>query len=397
MIRTVIFDLDGTIADTIGALRSGMNLTMRRLGYPEKTREEIRASINYGARMFVKNCLPPEVREDEAVVERAFAVYEESYAETFRETDRLYDGMGEVMCELHRRGYDVAVFSNKQDFFVLELVKQLVPEGVCRLARGQRPGVAAKPDRAVSLTLCAELGVPPEACALVGDSHIDMRTAKNAGFFAVGVSWGYRPEVLAEEGAQCIVDRPEQLLELFPPIERRPLGMELIPVSEAEFDAVFDEMEANFPRDERRDRAVARRLLKEPRYAFFHVVEEGVRVGFITLWRLSDVTFLEHFVIYEAYRNRGVGARVIGLLQSRYARLLLEAEPPAEGMTARRVAFYERCGFVRSDYPYRQPAYRAEGAPVPLVLMGWPSLPDELRPLVQELYETVYETDLPVS
>ena len=218
MINTVIFDLDGTIADTIDALKSGMNMTMRRLGYPEKTREEIRGAINYGARRFVQNCLPADVQDDEKVLDEAFAVYEECYAKTFRETDRLYDGMGEVMSELARRGYTVAVFSNKQDFFVTELVKQLVPDGVCALARGQRPNTPAKPDRGVSLALCGELGTTPERCALVGDSHIDMRTAKNAGFLAVGVSWGYRPEVLREEGAAHIVDRPEELLDLFPPL-----------------------------------------------------------------------------------------------------------------------------------------------------------------------------------
>lgn len=218
MISTIIFDLDGTIADTIDALKSGMNLTMRTLGYPEKTREEIRQAINYGARHFVKMCMPEEHQNDDRKVDEAFAVYEKSYAKTFRETDRPYDGMTEALTELHARGYTIAVFSNKQDSFVLELVKQLVPEGICTLARGQRPGTPAKPDRGVSLALCKELETTPENCALVGDSHIDMQTAKNAGFLAVGVSWGYRPEVLREEGARYIVDHPSQLLDIFPPL-----------------------------------------------------------------------------------------------------------------------------------------------------------------------------------
>lgn len=218
MINTIIFDLDGTIADTIGAIRSGINLTMRRLGYPEKNYEEIRNAINYGARHLVRECMPPAMQNDEAKLDEAFAIYEECYTLTFRETDRPYDGIAETMSELARRGYTIAVFSNKQDFFVTELVKQLVPDGVCRLARGQRPSTPAKPDRGVSLALCRELGADPENCALVGDSHIDMRTAKNAGFLAVGVSWGYRPEVLREEGADHIVNHPHELLALFPPL-----------------------------------------------------------------------------------------------------------------------------------------------------------------------------------
>ena len=214
--KAVIFDLDGTIADTIDALKSAMNLTMRRLGHPEKSRAEILGAINYGARRFVQGCLPEELRGDDQVIDEAFAIYEESYKETFRETDRLYDGMEETLRELYRRGYKIAVFSNKQDYFVVELIKHLIPKGICSLARGQRPGVATKPDRGVSLALCEELGVTPDRVAFVGDSHIDMQTAKNAGFLAVGVSWGYRPQVLREEGAAHIVDTPTELLDLFP-------------------------------------------------------------------------------------------------------------------------------------------------------------------------------------
>ena len=218
MIRTLIFDLDGTLADTIDAIMSGMNLAMGILGYPQKTREEIRAAINHGARALVRNCMPETARGDEDKVTAALAVYEDCYATTFRETDRLYDGMEEALTELHRRGYTIAVFSNKQDAFVTELADKLVPAGICRLARGQRPGVKAKPDPEVSLALCRELEAKPSECALIGDSHVDMQTAKNAGFLAVGVAWGYRPEVLAAEGADHIVDRPEQLLSLFPPL-----------------------------------------------------------------------------------------------------------------------------------------------------------------------------------
>ena len=218
MINTLIFDLDGTLADTIDAIMSGMNLTMRALGYPTKTREEIRAAINHGARALVRNCLPESVRDDEDAVSAALEVYQESYAATFRETDRLYDGMEAVLLELSRRGYTIAVFSNKQDEFVTELVRNLVPHGICRIARGQRPGAKAKPDREVTLALCGELGAEPTECALIGDSHVDIRTAKNAELLSVGVSWGYRPEVLRDEGADYVVDRPEELLALFPPL-----------------------------------------------------------------------------------------------------------------------------------------------------------------------------------
>ena len=159
------------------------------------------------------------MRDDEDAVSAALEVYQESYATTFRETDRLYDGMEAVLLELSRRGYTIAVFSNKQDEFVTELVRNLVPHGICRIARGQRPGTKAKPDREVTLALCGELGAEPTECALIGDSHVDIRTAKNAALLSVGVSWGYRPEVLRAEGADYVVDRPEELLALFPAIK----------------------------------------------------------------------------------------------------------------------------------------------------------------------------------
>ena len=118
--------------------------------------------------------------------------------------------------ELAHRGYTIAVFSNKQDEFVVEMAKTLLPEGVCTIARGQRPGAKAKPDPDVSLALCRELHAIPSECALIGDSHVDIQTAKNAGFLAVGVSWGYRPDMLQKEGADHIVHTPDELLELFP-------------------------------------------------------------------------------------------------------------------------------------------------------------------------------------
>ena len=216
MISTLIFDLDGTLADTIDAIMSGMNLTMKTLGHPVKTREEIRAAINHGARTLVRNCLPESERGDEDRVSTALAVFQGHYATTFRETDRLYDGVEEVLRTLSQRGYTIAVFSNKPDEFVIELIDNLVPGGICKIARGQRPGVKAKPDREVSLALCEELGATPSECAMIGDSHVDIQTAKNAGFLAVGVSWGYRPEMLRAEGADHIVDHPKELLELFP-------------------------------------------------------------------------------------------------------------------------------------------------------------------------------------
>lgn len=167
-------------------------------------------------------------------------------------------------------------------------------------------------------------------------------------------------------------------------------GVRLVPVSDAEFDGVFAEMEKNFIKEERRDREAARSLLGDPRYTFFHVEDRGVRVGFVTLWRLESATFMEHFVTYETYRNCGVGRRVLALLADTYGSLVLEAEHPETEMAARRLGFYGRCGFHKNDLPYIQPPYREGDEGVPLILLSYPTPLSNPRGIAREIYQTVY-------
>jgi len=166
--------------------------------------------------------------------------------------------------------------------------------------------------------------------------------------------------------------------------------MELLPIAACEFDSIYDAMTEAFPYEERRDRAVARALLAEPRYRIFHTVEEGVRVGFVTLWELDGLTFVEHFVTYPPYRNQGCGAAVIRLLQARYQGLVLEVEHPDTPLAARRQAFYRRCGFACNAYPYVQPSYHGGRAGVPLVLMSYPAALEDPASVKERLYREVY-------
>ncbi len=215
-IKAVIFDLDGTIADTIDAIQHGINLTMKQLGYPESTRGDVVAHINNGARQLIRLSLPEHLQSDEAKLNEALALYNEMYTKVYTETDTPYEGIPEVFTELKARGYRLAILSNKQDTFVPVLTEVLLPKESYAIARGQRPGAPTKPDPTVPLEIASILGAEPYECALVGDSNVDMTTAKNAGMTAVGVSWGYRPvEVLLEAGADVIVHKPSELLELF--------------------------------------------------------------------------------------------------------------------------------------------------------------------------------------
>ncbi len=170
--------------------------------------------------------------------------------------------------------------------------------------------------------------------------------------------------------------------------------MELLPIRADDFDGVYDAMAETFPLAERRDREAARALLFEPRYRMLHTVQEGMRVGFVTVWELDGLTFVEHFVTYPMYRNKGCGARVIALLQARYPRLVLEAERPDTPLAARRLAFYRRCGFACNEYPYVQPPYHGEAVGVPLVLMSYPTVLENPASVKEKLYREVYRVPL---
>ena len=211
MIKAIIFDLDGTVADTISAIREGVNLTMEQLGYPTHTDADIRRFINHGARELIRRALPAEVSTDPARVDAALDVYQGMYDKTYTHTNLCYDGMVEAMCEL-KETYALAILSNKQDRMVKGLAAQLLPAGTVMVAQGQIEGVPTKPDPSAVWDICARMGVKPEECAFVGDSDVDMRTAINAGCVPVGVTWGYRgADVLIAAGAKVLVYAPRDL------------------------------------------------------------------------------------------------------------------------------------------------------------------------------------------
>lgn len=171
--------------------------------------------------------------------------------------------------------------------------------------------------------------------------------------------------------------------------------MELTKLAPGEFDTVWAAMEEAFPREERRERAEAQRLLHEGRYRVYIAQKDGERVGFITVWELESFTYAEHFVIYAAHRNKGYGAEVLRALKAIYPRLLLEAEPPEDDLKRRRLAFYRRNGFCQNDFPYLQPSYHEPGAEVPLVLMSYPTPLSDPEAAARELYRCVYEKPYP--
>lgn len=215
MIKALIYDLDGTLADTLPSLCQAINMTMDHYGAPLRTCEDVRLAIGNGARMLVKRLLPDALANHEDKVTEALLYYNARYAETYTAAD-CYVGIQDAVTALCHRGYTSAVLSNKPDKYTVVLCRILFPENTFALTQGQQEGVPTKPDPTAPLYIAARLGVKPEECAFIGDSEVDIRTAKNAGMMSVGCAWGYRSaDDLRAEGADAVIDTPDQLLTLF--------------------------------------------------------------------------------------------------------------------------------------------------------------------------------------
>ena len=213
--KLLMLDLDGTIADTIWSIRDAVNLTLAQYGYPEKSYEQIRVAIGNGARNLIRRTLPPEVAADEENVTRVLGEYDVLYEQTYDHIDGCYEGMSEALHVLHDKGYLIAVLSNKQDAYVKKIVAQLFPDGIIAHVQGQTE-LPIKPDPTVPLMIARTLGVAPEDAAFIGDSDVDIVTAKNVGMLGVGCAWGYRDRsVLEAAGADHVLAHPSELLALF--------------------------------------------------------------------------------------------------------------------------------------------------------------------------------------
>ena len=213
--KLLIFDLDGTLADTIHTIRDAVNMCMEHFGYPTLTYTQTRDNVGFGARELIRRSLPPEVAESKEKYEEIFEYFTPCYRITHDKIDGCYDGLYEVVCELYRSGFELAVLSNKPDALVGGIVKKLFPDGMFKIAQGQTE-LPKKPDPTVPVMIAKQLGYAPSDTYFIGDSEVDVLTAKNAGMHSVAVSWGFRSrEVLENSAPDVIVDTPDELLRFF--------------------------------------------------------------------------------------------------------------------------------------------------------------------------------------
>ncbi len=210
----VVFDLDGTLLDTIGDLAVACNAVLAVRGLPQHSYEEYCHFVGNGIMRLVERALPEPLRtpENVASVRADFVKYYTEHIDTYT---KPYDRIPELLRELVARGVQVAVASNKFQAGTEKLVRLFFPEIPFVAVLGQREGVPLKPDPAVVNEILCRTGAAKERVLYVGDSGVDMQTAAAAGVRSVGVTWGFRSrEELTASGAGHIVDRPEEILNL---------------------------------------------------------------------------------------------------------------------------------------------------------------------------------------
>ena len=211
MYKAVLFDMDGTVLDTVGDLTDAINVSLEKFGFPARSQKEVKSFLGKGPAHFV-NCAVPE-GTDEKTRQQVLAFYEPYYDSHCQIKTAPYPGVMELLKTLKARNVKLAVISNKQEPAVKALAEQHFA-GLLELAVGTSASIRCKPDPSAVLAAMAELGVEKSETLYVGDMDVDLNTARNAGIDCVGVSWGFLGRKKLEAlGAEHIVDNTEQLLE----------------------------------------------------------------------------------------------------------------------------------------------------------------------------------------
>ncbi|MDO4938831.1 MAG: HAD-IA family hydrolase [Lachnospiraceae bacterium] len=217
MIRACIFDLDGTIINTLESLTYAVNKSLEELGYPGTDPEHVRSFIGCGGRNLIRKAVALYSNPDEDDIDDAYRTYKRIFAEWCTYGNTAYEGVPEALREFKARGIKLAVTSNKSQQGVEACIHKVYGEGLFDVIRGERPGIPLKPDPSTILKAAEELGVRPEECIYVGDGETDMEAGRAAGCLTVGVTWGYRPrEVLEQYQPDCLIDHMEDLSMLIP-------------------------------------------------------------------------------------------------------------------------------------------------------------------------------------
>ncbi len=215
MYKACIFDLDGTLTNTLESLTYSVNTTLEELGLSSITRQQCRAFVGSGPRPLLEQSLKAVGDHELVHIEQAVEIYARVFKEGCMYKVEPYAGIVELLAALKKKGLRLAVLSNKPHMQTNKIVEQFFQEATFDLVEGLKPDVPKKPDPTAAFFIAEKLGVSKEECIYIGDSDTDMMTGNNAGMLPVGVTWGFRDrDVLIEYGAKYLIDHPEELLDI---------------------------------------------------------------------------------------------------------------------------------------------------------------------------------------
>lgn len=207
--KAVIFDLDGTLLNTLEDLTDAVNHVMRQFNYPEHTIEEIRSFVGNGIKLLIERSLP--YGKDNPEFDKVFSEFKSYYTSHCQIKTRPYDGIMELISSLKEQGYKLAIVSNKNQSAVTEL-NNIYFSNYISTAIGEKEGVRKKPAPDTVIKALSELGISSDDAVYVGDSDVDRETAKNSDMDCISVTWGFRERKLLESlKPYAIIDKPAEL------------------------------------------------------------------------------------------------------------------------------------------------------------------------------------------
>ncbi len=211
MYSTYIFDLDGTLLSTLDDLAASCNYALRTNNMPERTIDEVRRFVGNGVKKLMERAIPQGLQN--ANFEKTYSDFRNHYMQHNLDTTKPYDGIMDLLNELHRRGKKVAVVSNKFYAATQELCKHFFGSTLVPVAIGEREDIRKKPAPDTVIEAMKQLGVTAEGAVYIGDSDVDIETARNSRMPCISVLWGFRDkEFLLEHGAKTLVDKPMDIL-----------------------------------------------------------------------------------------------------------------------------------------------------------------------------------------
>jgi phosphoglycolate phosphatase len=212
--KAVLFDLDGTLLDTLEDIGNAVNRVLEGKGFPTHELDAYRNFVGNGSAMLISRALPIERRTDD-VIHTCLTAYLDDYGRNWNVKTKPYEGIPEMLDALNDRGLKMAILSNKLHAFTKQCATELLSSWDFDAVIGQRDGMPPKPDPASALEVAKRLGLSPADFLYMGDSGVDMKTAVASGMFPVGVLWGFRTmKELRDYGGLALINRPSEILSL---------------------------------------------------------------------------------------------------------------------------------------------------------------------------------------